>query len=90
MYLFFAETSRLLVQKLHAQACPALSDLIDCSPPGSSVHGILQARILEVGSCFLLQGIFMAQALKPHLLHGEVDSLPLSHLGSQTNFNRKS
>ena len=32
---------------LFAQSCPTLCDLIDCSPPGSSVHGILQARILE-------------------------------------------
>ena len=30
-----------------AQSCPTLCDLMDCSPPGSSVHGILQARILE-------------------------------------------
>ena len=30
-----------------AQACPTLSNPVDCSPPGSSVHGILQARILE-------------------------------------------
>ena len=30
-----------------AQLCPALCDPMDCSPPGSSVHGILQARILE-------------------------------------------
>ena len=29
------------------QLCPALCDPMDCSPPGSSVHGILQARILE-------------------------------------------
>ena len=29
------------------QSCPTLWDTIDCSPPGSSVHGILQARILE-------------------------------------------
>ena len=29
------------------QSCPTLSDLMDCNPPGSSVHGILQARILE-------------------------------------------
>ena len=29
------------------QSCPTLSDPIDCSPPGSSVPGILQARILE-------------------------------------------
>ena len=27
--------------------CPTLCDLMDCSPPGSSVYGILQARILE-------------------------------------------
>ena len=30
-----------------AQSCPTLSDPMDCSQPGSSVHGILQARILE-------------------------------------------
>ena len=29
------------------QSCPAVCDLMDYSPPGSSVHGILQARILE-------------------------------------------
>ena len=29
------------------QSCPALCEPMDCSPPGSSVHGILQARILE-------------------------------------------
>ena len=29
------------------QSCPTLCDPIDCSPPGASVHGILQARILE-------------------------------------------
>ena len=30
-----------------AQRCPALCHPMDCSPPGSSVHGILQARVLE-------------------------------------------
>ena len=30
-----------------AQSCPTLCDPVDCSPPGSSVHGILQARVLE-------------------------------------------
>ena len=29
------------------QSCPTLCDPMDCSPPGFSVHGILQARILE-------------------------------------------
>ena len=32
---------------LCAPSCPTLCDPIDCSPPGSSVHGIFQARILE-------------------------------------------
>ena len=33
-----------------AQSCPTFSDRMDCSPPGSSVHGILQARVLEWGA----------------------------------------
>ena len=33
-----------------AQSCPTLSDPMDCSPPGSSVHGIFQARVLEGGA----------------------------------------
>ena len=32
------------------QSCPTLHDPMDCSPPGSSVHGILQARVLEWGA----------------------------------------
>ena len=33
-----------------AQSCPTLSDPMDCSPPGSSVHGIFQARVQEWGA----------------------------------------
>ena len=33
-----------------AQLCPALSDPMDCSLPGSSIHGIFQARVLEWGA----------------------------------------
>ena len=32
-----------------AQLCQTLTDPMDCSPPGSSVHGIFQARVLEWG-----------------------------------------
>ena len=35
------------VEVLAAQSCLTLCDPMDCSPPGCSVHGILQARILE-------------------------------------------
>ena len=33
-----------------AQSCPTLSDPMDCSLPGSSIQGILQARVLEWGA----------------------------------------
>ena len=33
-----------------AQSCPTLNDPMDCSLPGSSVHGIFQARVLEWGA----------------------------------------
>ena len=32
------------------QSCPTLCDPMDCSPPGSSIHGILQARVLKWGA----------------------------------------
>ena len=38
------------------QSCPTLRDLMDCSPPGPSVHGILQARILEWGAISFSRG----------------------------------
>ena len=33
-----------------AESCPTLSDPMDCGPPGSSIHGIFQARVLEWGA----------------------------------------
>ena len=38
-----------------AQLCPTLGDPVDCSLPGSSVHGIFQARVLEWGAITHLQ-----------------------------------
>ena len=45
------------------QSCPTLCDPMDCSLPGSSVHGILQAVILEWIASPLLQGMFESQGL---------------------------
>ena len=42
-----AELSGVKEKVKVAQSCPALCNPMDCSPPGSSVHRILQARILE-------------------------------------------
>ena len=49
------------------KSCPTLCDPMDCSLPGPSVHGILQARILECCHA-LLQGIFPTQGSNPCLL----------------------
>ena len=58
---------------------------MDCSPPSSSVHGIdFPGKNTGVCYHFLLQGIFLTLVSHPrplHLLHWQVDSLPLSHLG---------
>ena len=50
------------------QSCPTLRAPTDCNPPGSSVQGILQSRILEwVETHALLQGIFLTQGSNPGL-----------------------
>ena len=46
------------VQVLVAQLCLTLCHPMDCSPPGSSVHGILQARILEWVAILLSRGSY--------------------------------
>ena len=69
-------------QLLSRSFMSTLYDPLDCSSPGSSAHGILQARILGVGCRFLLQGIFPTQGSNPHLLNWQVGSLLLSHLES--------
>ena len=44
-----------------AQSCPTPSDPMDCSLPGSSVHGIFQARVLEWGAIvFIISGFLLA------------------------------
>ena len=44
---FPSEVNNACMHAKSLQLCPALCDPMDCSLPGSSVHGILQARILE-------------------------------------------
>ena len=49
--------------------CPILCDPVDCSPPGSSVHGILRARVLEWVAISFSRGIFPTQGSNPGLPH---------------------
>ena len=43
-------TNKVKSESEVAQSCPTLRDPMDCSPPGSSIHGIFQARVLEWGA----------------------------------------
>ena len=47
---FLLQCMKVKSQSEVTQSCPTLSDPMDCSLPGSSVHGILQARVLEWGA----------------------------------------
>ena len=67
------------------QSCPTLCDAMDCSPPGSSVHGDSPGKNTRVGCHALFQGIFPTQGSNPHLLcllHWQSGSFPLVPLGS--------
>ena len=56
---FLLQCMKVKSESKVAQSCPTLSDPMDCSPPGSSVHGIFQARVLKWG----------ATAFSSHPLH---------------------
>ena len=72
---------------LIAQLGLTLCNPVDCSPPGSSVHGILPARILEWVAIFYSRGFFLTQGSNPHiscLLYYRQILYQLSYQGSPT------
>ena len=72
-----------------SQQCLTLFDPIDCSPPGSSVHGIFQARIVGQFAISYSRGSSRPrdQTQVSWLLHWQVNPSPLSHLGSPRSMN---
>ena len=82
--VMYGYESWTIKKAVYVLSCSVMSDCdtMDCSPPGSSVHGIFQAIILEwiaISSCL---GSFQPKDKTPCLLHWQVNSLALSHLGS--------
>ena len=65
-----------------AQSCPTLCDPMNCSPPGSSVHGDSPGKNTGVCCHALLQGIFPMQGSNPGFLHCRQIRYHLSHQGS--------
>ena len=69
------------VRAKSCQLCPTLCNPMDCSPPGSSVHGILQARILEWVAMPSSRGSSQPRdqtCVSYIYLHCQVGSLPLA------------
>ena len=67
---------------LVTQSYPTLCDPMDCSPPGSSVHGDSPGKNTEVGCHALLHRIFPTQGYNPGLPHCRLSLYGLSHQGS--------
>ena len=65
------------------QSCPTLKDPMDCSLPGSSIHGIFQARVLEQGAISSSRGSSRPRnrTQVSHII-GRHTLYPLSHQGS--------
>ena len=74
---------------LVAQSCPILCEPMDCSPPGSSVHGDFPGKNTGVGCHALLQGIFPAQGLNPSFPHFRWIFYHLRHQGSPRILEKK-
>ena len=90
MHIFIYPASLGLLVSVHAkllQSCPTLCDPMDCSPPGSSVHGDAPGKNTGVGCHVLLQGIFPTQGLNLRSLASstsQADYLPLSYWENPT------
>ena len=69
LHLFYMLASESEV----AQLCQTLCDTVDCSPPGSSIHGILQTRVL--GCHFFLQGNLPDPGMEPWYPALQADAL---------------
>ena len=70
------------VLRLVVRSCPTLCDHMDCSLPGSSVHGVSPGKNTGVGCHVFLQGIIPTQGSNPGLLHFRQILYCLSHQGS--------
>ena len=81
MYHFIILSGTVL--RLVAQLCLTLCDPMDCSPPGSSVHGDSPGKNTGVGFYALLQGIFSIQGSNPGLPRCSEILYCTSHFPSQ-------
>ena len=82
---FLLQCMKVKSQSEVTQSCPTLHDPMDCSLPGSSIHGIFQARVLEWGAIAFSRGSSQARDQIPRLLcllQWQADSLSLALPGN--------
>ena len=75
-------THKLASTCMRALSCLTVYNSVDCSPSGSSGHGIFLGKNTGVGCYFLLQGIFLTQGSNPGIPHCRWIPYSLIHLGS--------
>ena len=63
---FLLQCMKVKREREVTQLCPTPSDPMDCSPPGSSIHGIFQARVLEWGAIAFSDNTVQEAAIKNH------------------------
>ena len=83
----FSEEDIQMVNR-HMKRWLTLCYSVDCSSPGSYIHGILQARILEWVAISFSRGFFSTQGSDPGLPHFRQILYHLSHQGSPSNYQR--
>ena len=72
-----------------AQLCPTLSDPMDCSLPGSSIHGIFQARVLEWGTIAFSIGLQKVRQVAYHACtHIQFSNIHNKYVQQDINFER--
>ena len=69
---FFLQCIKVRSESEVAQLCLTLSNPMDCGPPGSSVHGIFQARVLEWGAIAFSSPSSRSKKISPELFNSSI------------------
>ena len=85
IFNFILHLTTHLKVKVKSLSCVWLCDPMDCSPPGTSIHGDSPGKNIGVDCHALLQGIFPTQGLNPGLPHCRQLLYHLSHQGSPSD-----
>ena len=77
---FLLQCMKVKSESKVAQSCPTLSDPMDCSLPGSSIHGIFQARVLEWGAIAFSEWMGMGELVQMTFMSTNVGKNPLEEI----------